>query len=98
MSLTPHSILPERPDIDDLKKADLSKTAKYTEKYRLAREKEIEQAAQKMADEAAQKKRANRTKVLNFFLDVLKAALGGVIALAVEHIADIIAFVQSLFR
>jgi len=48
-------------------------------------------------EEAAQQKKEHRAKVSNFFLDILKAVLGGVVVLAVEHWREIISFLHLLF-
>lgn len=74
------------------------KLEKYTKKYRLERQRLEQEAAEKMARKAAEKKKAQRAKALDFLFDILKAALGGLIVLLVEHWAAVTSFLAGLFR
>ncbi|WP_312281172.1 hypothetical protein [Oscillibacter sp.] len=96
MAFTPPMQFPKPPKLtgeesEELKSSEVEnpRVAKYTEKYRSWED----QKAKEVSEESANEKRVKRA---NFLLDLLKAFIGGVSVLIVEHFTDIVRFFQSL--
>ena len=91
---TPPTPSPNMPkvDVDALKNVNVDNPhiKKYLEKYRASKE----DASKKVAEEIAKEKRIKRT---DFLVELLKAAIIALFTLAIEHIMDIIGFVQNTF-
>lgn len=94
MKFVPPMQFPNKPDFDaeNIKKEDWDNphTGKYTKKYKDLKE----QAAKEMSEKVAKEKRKKR---IDFFVELLKAAIIALFTLAVEHFDSIISFFQNLF-
>ena len=91
MRFVPPMQFPPKPDFDETKiNPDSPHIEKYTRKYKGLKEK----AAKEMSEKVAKEKRKKR---IDFFVELLKAAIIALFTLAVEHFDSIIAFFQNLF-
>ena len=88
----PHVDPPKIEDWSEIKDAELSPKAKmYLNKW----EKSKQKNAEKMANKIANEKRAKRR---DFLFELFKALIISLFTLAVEHILNIISFVQGVIQ